>query len=321
MREVYPELKVYFNEYGTHARYCSDLFLKSALSKKPDILLRLCEDLSHKKIKSITIHNAHLPVLSRANKQMGLDFYIEDDQHCCYNLEFQNYDLTINERICINYYAQRIMIDQIHRGKSYKDVPQCYQAIYYLGNPLPIFNGFVDDYLKRVGSTGLPYDGENLISKIYTINCIDEQIEGKSHLTFTEQLSYLLLYDVPYPYEEPDELIKEVIQMLREFNEEDRARWEIDNEEDQQRIFNTEIEEIKEKMKVEIKEQSRKEKDIEYFKTQADILRSLIKAKFKYVSPYIEKHIIKVSFEALCNAIIAVSNINNPDDLIPILQS
>ncbi|MCD7894670.1 MAG: hypothetical protein LUG60_13370 [Erysipelotrichaceae bacterium] len=105
--------------------------------------------------------------------------------------------------------------------------------------------------------------------------------------------------------------------MLRAFNDEDRARWKQYDKEDQIRIDNTELEEAK----IEAREQGKKEKDIEYSKLLADNLRSLIKAKFYYVSPYVEKHIVKANFEALNKAIAALYTIHNPDDLIPILES
>ncbi|MCD7808788.1 MAG: Rpn family recombination-promoting nuclease/putative transposase, partial [Erysipelotrichaceae bacterium] len=161
MRDVYPEFRVHIDKEGTLSRYCGDLFLKHAFTKKPEILLRLCEDLSHKKIKSIRIVNTSLPVLSNTNKQLIFDFYIEDDEHCFYNLEYQNGDLTYNERVRMNLYAIRMVLDQAQRGQTYKDISRCYQGIYYMGHPLLMFKGFEDDYLKRVGSTGLPYDGEN----------------------------------------------------------------------------------------------------------------------------------------------------------------
>ncbi|MCD7894671.1 MAG: Rpn family recombination-promoting nuclease/putative transposase [Erysipelotrichaceae bacterium] len=209
MNNVYPSLKVHFDKHGTDAKYRSDLFLKYALSKNPEILIRLCEDLLHDKINGITILHSHLAVSSRTNKKLGLDFYVEDDNHRCYNLEFRNYYLTLNERRRINYYGTRMMNDRNHRGQSYSDVPDCYQAVYYLDYPLSMFHGFEDDYLKCIRSSSLPYDGENLISKIFTIKRIDKHLKGKTNLTFTEQLCYLLLHDVPYPYEEADELIKD----------------------------------------------------------------------------------------------------------------
>ncbi len=55
MHDIYPELRAHIDKDGTSSRYCGDLFLKHAFTKKPEILLRLCEDLSHKKIKSIRI--------------------------------------------------------------------------------------------------------------------------------------------------------------------------------------------------------------------------------------------------------------------------
>ena len=131
MQDVYPDLKVLIDKNGTSSRYCSDLFLKHAFTKQPEILIRLCEDLSHRKIKSIHILNAQFPVLSRTNKQLGLDFYIEDDEHCFYNLEYQNSDLTYNERVRMNLYAIRMVLEQAQRGQTYKDISRCYQGIYY----------------------------------------------------------------------------------------------------------------------------------------------------------------------------------------------
>ncbi|MCD7894472.1 MAG: hypothetical protein LUG60_12360 [Erysipelotrichaceae bacterium] len=175
-----------------------------------------------------------------------------------------------------------------------------------------MFHGFEDDYLKCIRSSSLPYDGENLTSKIFTIQRIDKHLEGKTNLTFTEQLCYLLLHDAPYPYEDADELIKEMITMLITFNS-DEERWKAYDEDDDRKFDNTLI--------AEAKIEAREETKLEHSRLLAEKLRIMIKAKFFYVSPYVEKHIVKASFEALCNAIIAVSNIYNPDDLIPILES
>ncbi|MCD7894471.1 MAG: Rpn family recombination-promoting nuclease/putative transposase [Erysipelotrichaceae bacterium] len=126
MNNVYPSLKEYFDIRGTPARYRGDLFLKYALTKKQEILIRLCEDLSHDRINGITILHTHLASSSIINKQLRLDFYIEDDQHRYYNLEFQNYDMTIGERKRINYYGIRMMNEHIIQGQSYVDVPDSY---------------------------------------------------------------------------------------------------------------------------------------------------------------------------------------------------
>ncbi len=330
----YPVLQNLILEHKVKARFRNEKFLKKAFKENTAFLIKLCEEQSNDTIHSITFHGATQLTFSRDNKELGLDFYIEDDKGRCYNIELQNYYLSLNERVRFNTYGDRIVQNQVRRSQSYDKIPQCYQMIYYFGDPISTFKVFEDTYRKTVGSTGAPYDGSKLISTIYTVKHLDKLIEemynkGELHLTFTEQFCYLLLNDVPYPYMEPDNLIKEMIPMLRAFNEEDEARWKLYDEEDQIKIDNTELEEAKIEARKQGLEQgleqglvqAERNKDIEYLKSQAELLRRMIKSQFTYVSPYVEKHIVKASFEALCNAIIAISSINNPDDLIPILQS
>ncbi len=213
-----------------------------------------------------------------------------------------------------NTYGDRIVQNQVKRSQSYEMIPQCYQMIYYFGDPISAFKIFKETYRKTVGTTGAPYDGSKLLSTIYTVKHLDKLIEemynkGELHLTFTEQLCYLMMYDMPFPYQEPDELIKELIKMLREFNDKDKAEWEEFMRDSQEKLDYAERERNYNKGCNDTKQ------------SVANMLRDAIKEMFYYVSPYLERFISKATIEALSKALIAVSSIHNPDDLIPILKS
>ncbi|MCD7951242.1 MAG: hypothetical protein LUG12_13490, partial [Erysipelotrichaceae bacterium] len=64
-----------------------------------------------------------------------------------------------------------------------------------------------------IDSSNVRYDGDVLTSTLYTMVYLENYLEGKETLTFTEQFWYLLKNDYPYPYMEPDKEIKELIKM------------------------------------------------------------------------------------------------------------
>ncbi|MCD7894413.1 MAG: hypothetical protein LUG60_12065 [Erysipelotrichaceae bacterium] len=319
MNGHYLKVQEEISKQGIYGSFRSDLFLHHALNKNSDILRRLCEDIKGCKIDQITIENSKPYILSITNKQLELDTFVSDNEGLGFNFEFQNYDLNLEGRKRMSAYGNRLSEEQIKRGVSYKDSKPCFQEIYYFGNPLPHFNGFKDDIMKKIDSSNVRYDGDVLTSTLYTMTYLENYLNGKETLTFTEQFWYLLKNDYPYPYLEPDKKIKELIKMHEDYLATGTNKYAEFLEDAQNKANYVEMEKIR-------AESFQKGEDSGFKKTYsnctqslAETLKNLLISKFHEVSMEIEQCIERASFEALNNAILNVQFIQMPEEIIRFL--
>ncbi|MCD7893729.1 MAG: hypothetical protein LUG60_08530 [Erysipelotrichaceae bacterium] len=312
MREFYPIHQKLIKKHGMDVRYRSDIYLHCVMILYPDIVFELSQNLSKRKITHIDILDDNFMTLKYDSKRMEADFSAKDNLGCYYNHEFYNYKIDKEVMIKINAYGDSMVLDQIKRGGAYKDIKQCYQGIYYLNSPIRDFNGFKDDFYKTVESTKYPYRGNKLKSTIYTLERIDDNVNGRNDLSFFEQFCYLLVHEHPYMFMEPHTLVKELMSFMKTYCNDELSILKMMQRDYQQKS---------------LREDLAREKAESYQQGQnaltnllADELRDSLNERFDSISPNVDSYIVKASFKALTKAIKQVYFIQEQNDIIQYLK-
>ncbi len=313
MQEFYPEHQKLVEKHGMDARYRSDEYLHCVINLHPEIVFELSQNLSKKEISKTEIIDDNFMTLKYDSKRMEADFNAKDNFGCYYDHEFYNYKIDKEVMIKIDAYGDSMILDQIKRGGSYKDVKQCYQGIYYLNTPLKDFNGLMDNFYKTVDSTKYPYRGSKLISTIYTLERIDEYVVGRDDLTFVEQFFYLLVHEHPYLFMKPHKLIKEMMSFMETYCSDDLSILKMMRRDAQQKALREDL--AREKAK------SYKEGQKDLTISQAKILREMLDERFGNVSKNVDELITEASFDQLGKAIKNVYFIQDEKEIIQYLIS
>ncbi|MCD7840562.1 MAG: hypothetical protein LUG46_08070, partial [Erysipelotrichaceae bacterium] len=317
MQEFYPVHQKLVEKHGMDARYRSDEYLHCVINLYPEIVFELSQNLSQKEIYEIDIIDDNFMTLKYDSKRMEADFNAKDNFGCYYDHEFYNYKIDKEVMVKIDAYGDSMILDQIKRGGSYKDVKQCYQGIYYLNTPLKDFNGLVDNFYKTVDSTKYPYRGSKLISTIYTLERIDEYVVGRDDLTFVEQFFYLLVHEHPYLFMEPHQLIKEMMAFMETYCSDDFSILKMMRRDAQQKALREDL--AREKAESYKEGQKKNQKDLTIF--LADALREALKVRFDTVLIEVESYISAASFESLTEANQKVYFIQDQKEIIQYLIS
>ncbi|MEG0685499.1 MAG: PD-(D/E)XK nuclease family transposase [Coprobacillus sp.] len=208
--------------YRRISQYSHDAFFHYLMIRNDEIRLLFCQHLlPDKTLVSTTIYHGERYPSYLKNKKFILDILAKDDQGNIYNIEMQKRGIHKSDIIRFQCYGARILAETPKKGSvGYDKLEDVYQLIINAGTNIEGMEFYEECYVM----TGEKYKRTLPYAKLYStyiqLQYINERVDevgGIKNLDTFDQIMYLFAKGELNGIIEPDNLVKEVINMHESF--------------------------------------------------------------------------------------------------------
>lgn len=220
-------------------KYSNDLFFHHLLLNNEDIRNMFCQQLIFdRKIISTKVKNEKQHGRNYREKKLILDLLAEDEQGVLYNVEMQAYDMTIDIIIRTQMYGAEILRRQIEMGNSYDGAGDVRQLIINVAKPLEGCHYYRHDFVMYDKEHDVEFPNNKLYVTIIQLKYIEQVMDKMSAF---DQMMYLFKNNRVYDKIETDRLVKEAVEMHKEYISSEENYQEYWDRRDNQLLMNSKI--------------------------------------------------------------------------------